>query len=154
MSPANGSSHTISAANLMDLSKLMKRRRPTTNTCAPKETLIAHAGISLKKLKTRTESSYVSENTDQNTANVRLNRSQPEMLTTERIAELRLAYIKRLEKQVADLKLLVEGRNAESAQLNRYIGLLHSLIQDEGLILTDEFNAKAEEIFNGGFTED
>lgn len=99
------------------------------------------------------------------------------MLTTERIAELRLAYIKRLEqqvadlkllleernvttyikrleKQVADLKLLVEGRNAESAQLNRYIGLLHSLIQDEGLILTDEFNAKAEEIFNGGFTED
>jgi len=71
-------------------------------------------------------------------------------MTWQEVAEKRLAYIKRLAKQVADLKLLVEGRTVESAQQNRYIGLLHNLIQDEGLILTDEFNAKADEIFNSG----
>jgi len=49
MSPANGSSHTTSAANLMDLSRPTRRRRPTTNTCAPKETRIARSITSSKK---------------------------------------------------------------------------------------------------------
>jgi len=49
MSPVNGSSHTKSAANLMDLSKPTRKRRPTTNTCAPKETQIARSITSSKK---------------------------------------------------------------------------------------------------------
>jgi hypothetical protein len=69
-------------------------------------------------------------------------------MTWQEVAEKRLAYIKRLAKQVADLKLLLGGRDTERSQLNRYITALHGLLEDEGFVLTDEFNAKADEIFN------
>ena len=64
--------------------------------------------------------------------------------------EKRLEYIRRLEKDVDELTRQRKGLATETTQLNLYIMQLHGLLEDEGVILTDEFNAKADEIFNGG----
>jgi len=71
-------------------------------------------------------------------------------MTWQEVAEKRLAYIKRLQEKLANLNLLRRGLVTETAQLNRYIRALHGLLEDEGFVLSDEFNAKADEIFNSG----
>lgn len=61
--------------------------------------------------------------------------------------------ITRLRKKEEDVDVLIRHRNslaAETTQLNQYIMQLHGLLEDEGVVLTDEFHAKADKIFNGG----
>ncbi len=71
-------------------------------------------------------------------------------MTWQEVAEKRLEYIRRLEKDADELIRWRNSLAAETTQLNQYIMQLHGLLEDEGVILTDEFNAKADEIFNGG----